>query len=615
MAGVVVELTGDEAKLLASMQKIIAQNARSKDSFKATGREAKSSVDEINKALTKKLESLASVSVAYKAVEIGVAAVSKAQQVMLEKQAKALQLAKELAAAQQEAAKNLAGQSTANISKSLLETVPSIAVKTGFSDLPKLTTALGSSASIIGEELAPSAVEVAAQLTRFTKEDLQSTATSTADVMKAAQLKSGEEAMALLLTSGAVARPEELTKLAGGASKAIYAGVNASPGQLPAEAAKDAASLFAVLSKVDKQGESAATAAIQFIDLLRTTFNPSIDERAKRDERINELLKEQAVTAEEQVAIDRALLSVRQKEALTKNLSPLDKSLRAEDLRIDLAEAKASVVRATKSAGLTERDSVELSRLQDQQRLSVNDPGTLVGRLQAIQQSPELLRTAEANLKGEAAFKAIAQGFFDPNSVHMQGLTESLGSITTEATKFKDALATMAITPQQKLAGSIEQSDVANNVARFLDTDAQVFGAVDRIVKESFAQNTVGGLKGLLQNASTGVFSSLGFDVASVSSFSSTPDAAVKNAILTLESQKVDVGDDKIKVESIQRSIDALKQIGVDNAQRAVDARKLQESIDQQNKTLERIANATEGNMNGSNANAIRQQSQQPRAE
>jgi replicative DNA helicase len=169
MAGVVVELTGDEAKLLASMQKIIAQNARSKDSFKATGREAKSSVDEINKALDKKLQSLASVSVAYKAVEIGVAAVSKAQQVMIEKQAKALQLAKELAAAQQEAAKNLAGQTTANISKALLETVPSIAVKTGFSDLPKLTTALGSSASIIGEELAPSAVEVAAQLTRFTK--------------------------------------------------------------------------------------------------------------------------------------------------------------------------------------------------------------------------------------------------------------------------------------------------------------------------------------------------------------------------------------------------------------------------------------------------------------
>ncbi len=615
MAGVVVELTGDEAKLLASMQKIIAQNAKSKDSFKATGREAKSSVDEINKALDKKLQSLASVSVAYKAVEIGVAAVSKAQQVMIEKQAKALQLAKELAAAQQEAAKNLAGQTTANISKALLETVPSIAVKTGFSDLSKLTTALGSSASIVGEELAPSAVEVAAQLTKFTKEDLQSTATSTADVMKAAQLKSGEEAMALLLTSGAVARPEELTKLAGGASKAIYAGVNASPSQLPAEAAKDAASLFAVLSKVDKQGESAATAAIQFIDLLRTTFNPSIDERAKRDERIKELLGDQAVTAEEQVAIDRALLSVRQKEALAKNLSPSDKSLRAEDLRIDLAEAKASVVRATKAAGLTDKESTELSRLQDQQRLSANDPGTLIGRLQAIQQSPELLRTAEANLKGEAAFKAIAQGFFDPNSVHMQGLTESLGSITTEATKFKDALATMAITPQQKLAGSIEQSDVANNVARFLDTDAQVYGAVDRIVKESFAQNTVGGLKGLLQNASTSVFSTLGFDVGSVSSFSSTPDAAVKNAILTLESQKVDVGNDKIKVESIQRSIEALRQIGIDNAKRAEDARKLQDSMDQQNRTLERIANATEGNSGGSNANAIRQQAQQPRAE
>jgi len=383
---------------------------------------------------------------------------------------------------------------------------------------------------------------------------------------------------------------------------------------LPADAAKDAAALFAVLSKVDKQGDSASTAAVQFIDLLRTTFNPSIDERIKRDERIAELLKEQSITAEEQVTIDRALLSIRQKEQFTKNLDPANKSVMAEDLRLDLAEAQASLVRATKAAGLGDKDSAELLRLQQQQSLSASDPGTMLGRLQAIQQSPELLRTAEANLKGEAAFRAIAQGFFDPNSVHMQGLTESLGSITTDATKFSDALSTMAITPQQKIAGAIEQSDVANNVARFLDTDAQVYGAIDKIVKESFAQNAVGGFRGLLQNASSSVFSTFGFDSESVSSFSSSPDAAVKNAILTLESQKVDVGDDKIKTESIQRSIEALQQIGIDNAKRVEDARKLQQSIDLQNKMLERIANATENNA-GNPANPIRAQVEQAKGQ
>ena len=45
MAGVVVELTGDEAKLLASMQKIIAQNAKTGESFKKTGDDAKKAAD------------------------------------------------------------------------------------------------------------------------------------------------------------------------------------------------------------------------------------------------------------------------------------------------------------------------------------------------------------------------------------------------------------------------------------------------------------------------------------------------------------------------------------------------------------------------------------------
>ena len=46
MAGVVVELTGDEAKLLASMQKVIAQNQKTGESFKRTGDESKKASDE-----------------------------------------------------------------------------------------------------------------------------------------------------------------------------------------------------------------------------------------------------------------------------------------------------------------------------------------------------------------------------------------------------------------------------------------------------------------------------------------------------------------------------------------------------------------------------------------
>ena len=46
MAGVVVELSGDEAKLLRSMQKVIDQNSKVGDAFKGTGGKAKGAADE-----------------------------------------------------------------------------------------------------------------------------------------------------------------------------------------------------------------------------------------------------------------------------------------------------------------------------------------------------------------------------------------------------------------------------------------------------------------------------------------------------------------------------------------------------------------------------------------
>jgi hypothetical protein len=153
------------------------------------------------------------------------------------------------------------------------------------------------------------------------------------------------------------------------------------------------------------------------------------------------------------------MLNIQQKEVLVKRLNPNDMGLTAQDVRLDLAEAKASLVRAQKSSGIGDKETEELRRLQLQQNLSANDPGTLRGRMAAIQQSPELLRTAEANLKGEAAFKSIAQGFFDPNSIHMKGLNEALQNVTTDTKKFDESLKTMEITPQQKLALGGEKVD------------------------------------------------------------------------------------------------------------------------------------------------------------
>ncbi|MFY8201560.1 MAG: hypothetical protein ACOVLE_12860 [Pirellula staleyi] len=574
MAQVVVELTGDEAKLLRSMQKVVEQNSKTKDSFKGVAKESKDASGSMSSGFSDVATKIVGATSATALLTVGINTVAKSQQAFVERAQESLALVKEIAAAQQEAAKNLAGNTPQQISETLQTAVPDIARKSDFSDLGKITTALGSSASIVGEEAARSAVEASAKLTRFKKDDLQTTSTATADVMKAAGMTDAREAMALLLTSGAVARPEELPKLATGASKAIYAGVDASPNQNPLDAAKDSAALFAVFSKVDKNGESAATASIQMINLLRETFNPTRDDTMKRDDRIAELLKEQAITAEEQVAIDRANLSIQQKQAIVNRVDPNDMSMGAKDARIDLSEAQASLTRATKTATLSDKDSEELRRLQTQKQLASNDPGNLMGRMQAVQQSPELMRTVEANLKGEAQFRAIAKGFFDPDSVHMKGLTDALGSITTDVTKFDEALKTMEITPQQKIALASERGDTANAVAKFQDTPMQQYGLIDKIVSDALKQNKGTGIEAFLNAAGEGIANSIGIS-SSVSAGSFSPEQARLTAIEQLKTRQAEVQnesffsstvspDAKRKSDSLQGSIDALEKMKVD---------------------------------------------------
>ena len=575
MAQVVVELTGDEAKLLRSMQKVVEQNTKTKDSFKGVAKESKDASVSMSSGFSDVATKIVATTSAASLLSLGIGAVAKSQQAFVERAQESLALVKEIAAAQQEAAKNLAGNTPQQISDTLLKAVPDIAKKSDFSDLGKITTALGSSASIVGEEAARSAVEASAKLTRFKKDDLQTTSTATADVMKAAGMKDAREAMALLLTSGAVARPEELPKLAMGASKAIYAGVDSSPNQKPLDAAKDSAALFAVFSKVDKNGESAATAAIQMINLLRETFNPTRDDTMKRDDRIAELLKEQAVTTEEQVAIDRANLAIQQKQAIVNRVDPKDMSFGAKDARIDLSEAKASLVRATKAATLNEKDSEELRRLQTQKQLASNDPGDLMGRMKAVQQSPELMRTVEANLKGEAQFKAIAQGFFDPNSVHMKGLTDALGSITTDVKEFDKALISMVSTPQQKSAMVLEKGDTANAIAKFQDNTTQQYATINKIVDDALKQNPVEGLQGMLPTVS-GVLESIGMGTMNkVSSVATSPLQAIDIAIERLGARQTAIGgyftldankspEDRARIQNLQEQKNTLREMKAD---------------------------------------------------
>lgn len=608
-AQVIVEMSGDEAKLWASMQRVVQQNSKVEDSFK----KVKKSGDALGDFGKRVKSEILGMAAGYASVATAVNLVTTAHQQMIAKQDESLKLAREIAAAQQEAAKNLAGESQETISKVLLEKVPEIAKKTVFSDLGKITTALGSASSIVGEKRAVSAVETSAELTRFTPEDLQSTTTSVADVMKASNLESGKEAMSMLLSAGAVARPEELPKLASGASKAIYAGVNASPTQAPEEAAKESAALYAVFSKVDKQGESASTAAIQFIEMLRTTFQPTREEAATRDERMLELQRSSQVPLSEQVDLQQAFMQMSRmpagtifaKEAqgqfekisrsagldeseqgeLKKMLSELSVSTQAISTA-RTPEAKDAARRAAMDAedrlnqfysraGLTRKEDLEFAKIQTQKGLAAQDPGTLRGRLEAVQKSPILLREAESNLKGEAAFKPIAQGFFDPNSEHMKGLNEAFEKVTTDVTVFDEAVKSVEMTPQQQVALSTKKIDTQESVRQFEDISGANAAAFREIEEKALGATNV--------DYTTAIGSSL----PSLTRPMTDPSASAEYSVNVLRDRegylrsKERTPDLEKRLETLVTAIESIVELSKKNP--AIS----QESIDRMTKTLE----------------------------
>jgi hypothetical protein len=371
MAQTIVTLSGDDAELYKAFQRIIDQQARTDAGYKKIRNASKEAADTAKAAAKEQADAerqrermiggavsqVTNLVGAYVSVNAAVNALSKAHETLVSNQDKALAKAIELAAAQQEAAKNLAGQTPQAISETLQKTVPEIARSTQFQDLPKLTTALGSAASIVGEERATGVVSAAAQLTRFTPDQLQTTTTSTADIMAATGIKDARQALALLASTGSVARPEELAKLSQGAAAAVNAAIAQAPQQEKVDAAKEGVALYAKLTKVDPQGQSAATASVDFIRQVSSVFSdPKLIK--ERTERIETLRLGQT---DNQLALESARLKIQDTERTAAFFKPTDLSPEAKTARLNVEKANQDLAQAELRS---RRDSDELKRLE-----------------------------------------------------------------------------------------------------------------------------------------------------------------------------------------------------------------------------------------------------------
>jgi hypothetical protein len=377
MAQTIVTLSGDDAELYKAFQRILDQQAKTDAGYKKIRSSSKEAADAAKNAAKEQADaekqrqkhvdsaigSVTGLVAAYVSVHAAVSGLTQAHEILVTNQDKALAKAKELAAAQQEAAKNLAGNTPQAISKTLQTTVPEIQREALFADTAKITTALGSAASIVGEERARGVVTESARLTRFTPDQLQTTATATADIMAATGLNDAKQALALLASTGSVARPEELAKLAQGAAASVNAAISQSPQQNKVDAAREGVALYAKLSKVDPQGQSAATATTDFIRQISAAFSdPKV--LKERTERIENL---RLSATDNQLAVESAKLKIQDTERTAGFFKPTDQTPEANTARLKAEQAKQDLEQAELKR---RRDSKELENLSVIQRVT-----------------------------------------------------------------------------------------------------------------------------------------------------------------------------------------------------------------------------------------------------
>ena len=485
----IITLTGDEKSAYEAFQKVIAEAAKLGNESEKAGKKGKKLKDEFNfgkqaaDGFHDMATSVLSVTAAVGVLQLGLEGVRAEYERINEVGREQLGFARNLATAQQEASKNLAGTDPAEMQRLFGEAVPRIAVESKFPDLAAITTAIGAAASIIGSDRAETVVSAAAQLTALTPDQLQTTTSATADVTKAIGVSDAREALALLLSTGSVSRPENLPQLATGAAKAINAGVvSTADTQSQINAAKESAAIFAMLSEVDPTGQSAATATVQLISQMRDMFSAMGAE--ERDKKASELATKRE-RAEEDLLRTQIQLEQRQKKAKTFGQSDTVEA-RAARLSVTTTEAEAKRLKQS----ISDMDK-ELAQFASIATMRASDPGTTVGRIQSVAQNADARNFLLQNLAGEAVFKPLFEGLLTAGSEQQRKLAAAQGTITTDISVFEKALQTQDITPQQQIARDMQLSQALQNVESVADPQLEFARAIKEIRVNAEANNTL----------------------------------------------------------------------------------------------------------------------------
>ncbi len=221
------------------------------------------------------------VATAYASMSSAMAIYNKLLDEQKQLQNASLEKTKALAAAQSDAVKNLAGLNMMQSSELMNKEVERIASATGFENRALIAQSIGAGISAGGSvEEVLSSVEANARLNKLTPDQLGASSSGTIDVGRATGLKDAESNIGFIADIAAVSRVEKLDKLVNNLGKSLGSITATVKGVDRETAAREGGALFAFLNTAgnDIQGDSTATASVQFASYLRTFFKAQEEE-------------------------------------------------------------------------------------------------------------------------------------------------------------------------------------------------------------------------------------------------------------------------------------------------------------------------------------------------
>jgi hypothetical protein len=477
MSNTVVTLSGDDANLFKAYQRIIAQQAKMDAGLKGIGDQAKKTktgldalastdFDDLNDSMedlgdtsaiaegitTSTFFKMASaVNLSQLAVDGLISSVQSSIDHFKELQRigeQSLERTERTAAGQQEAAKNLVSLTPDEFRDVQERVVPQIQRDTGFTDRGLLSRAYGEVRSILPQNQTEELLATSARLNRLTPDNLVETATSIADIVRNLKVTI-PEAVGMLASAQTVFRAPEQRMVARGIADVSSMAINTSTAKVPiTEIADQATALLSVLGKDDAEGRSSVTGTLSFMGQLRDPFTEKA--RTERDKRFEQLTRDRDLEIENQRKLE---LDIAKADVTAKQFSPTDTTPQAAIARNAAAKARRDLERSRADLKKNEDELARISRLQ---AVQMTDPGTPLGRLDAITANPDLRKEVTTNLQGELAYRDEMEALLTPNSELRKMLESNREAISTDPKQAERLMGLLSATPQQQQASLVQ---------------------------------------------------------------------------------------------------------------------------------------------------------------